>query len=275
MHYYKKNIGDYHKKAGRLSMLEHGAYTLLLDACYDREQFPTLEEAIDWTWARTEAEIDAVKFVLSKFFTLEDGRYVQNRIKEELEGYAQKSLKNSEIAKEREEKRKNQSRNVHETSPSEHEAPPNHKPLTNNQEPLTTNQEPQTTNHGFSKQPTTENETSLPDSQSKSAKKHGSSLPLDWALPKSWGEWALENTELDVDAIRLEAEKFKDHWLANSNRATGRKADWAATWRNWARNAKPEKTAKTKTQQILANNDKAISAFIGNGQVIDGEVIHA
>ena len=37
MHYYKRNIGDYHKKAGRLSMIEHGAYTLLIDACYDRE----------------------------------------------------------------------------------------------------------------------------------------------------------------------------------------------------------------------------------------------
>ena len=60
MHYYKKNIGDYHKKAGRLSMLEHGAYTLLLDACYDRERFPTLEDAMDWTWARTEEEMAAL-----------------------------------------------------------------------------------------------------------------------------------------------------------------------------------------------------------------------
>ena len=46
MHYYKRNLGDYAKKAGRLSMLQHGSYTLLIDACYDREQFPTLEEAI-------------------------------------------------------------------------------------------------------------------------------------------------------------------------------------------------------------------------------------
>jgi len=51
MHYFKRNIGDYHKKAGRLSMLEHGAYTLLMDACYDRERFPTMDEAIDWCWA--------------------------------------------------------------------------------------------------------------------------------------------------------------------------------------------------------------------------------
>ena len=85
MHYYKRNLGDYAKKAGRLSMLEHGAYTLLMDAIYDREVFPTLEDALDWTWARDEAEVAAVKFVLTKFFELQnDGRYVQKRIQEEI-----------------------------------------------------------------------------------------------------------------------------------------------------------------------------------------------
>jgi len=50
MHYYKRNLGDYAKKAGRLTMLQHGAYTLLIDSCYDREVFPTLEQALEWTW---------------------------------------------------------------------------------------------------------------------------------------------------------------------------------------------------------------------------------
>ena len=141
MHYYKRNIGDYAKKAGRLSMLEHGAYTLLMDAIYDRETFPTLEEALDWAWARDEAEVAAVKFVLNKFFELrEDGRYVQNRIQEELNSYKAKAETNARIAKDREAKRRSKheaSRNVHETCEETHEAPPNHKPLTNNQEPLT------------------------------------------------------------------------------------------------------------------------------------------
>lgn len=75
MHYFKRNIGDYHKKAGRLTMLQHGAYTLLMDACYDRERFPTLEDAIDWCWASSDEEIAAVKFVLGKFFVLENVRY--------------------------------------------------------------------------------------------------------------------------------------------------------------------------------------------------------
>lgn len=144
MHYYKKNIGDYAKKAGRLSMLEHGAFTLLLDSCYDRERFPTLDEAIDWTWARTEAETDAVKFVLSKFFVLIDGIYVQNRVKEELAEYKAKAETNARIAREREEKRKlnkrtvnEETRTVNETCGESHEPSPNHKPLTINQEPLT------------------------------------------------------------------------------------------------------------------------------------------
>jgi len=106
MHYFKRNIGDYHKKAGRLSMLEHGAYTLLIDACYDREKFPTREEALDWCWARSEQEIAAVDFVLAKFFELIDGRYVQNRIQEEIDDYNQKALKNKEIAQAREAARK-------------------------------------------------------------------------------------------------------------------------------------------------------------------------
>lgn len=140
MHYYKRNIGDYAKKAGRLSMLQHGAFTLLIDACYDREQFPTLEDAIDWTWASSAAEIEAVEFVLRKFFTLDGGRYVQKRIQEEIAEYHDKSTTNARIAQEREAKRNaastSRARTVNDTSPEQHEPPPNHKPTTNNQEPI-------------------------------------------------------------------------------------------------------------------------------------------
>ena len=135
MHYYKRNLGDYAKKAGRLSMLEHGAYTLLIDACYDRERFPTEAEAIEWAWARTEAEIAAVRFVLNRFFTLTDGVYVQGRIAEEVATYQRNAETNARIAKEREEKRKNGARTVNEPCNSCDEPPPNQEPRTNNQEP--------------------------------------------------------------------------------------------------------------------------------------------
>ena len=139
MHYYKRNIGDYAKKAGRLTMLQHGAYTLLIDSCYDREIFPTLEQALEWTWASTQQEVEAVEFVLKKFFTLQDGQYVQNRIVEELQNYHSNAETNKRIAMEREAKRKEKNTLG---ARSVDEPPPNHKPLTINHKPITNNHKP-------------------------------------------------------------------------------------------------------------------------------------
>lgn len=137
MNYYKRHIGDYHKKAGRLSMLQHGAYTLLLDTCYDREKFPTRDEAIDWCWASSQDEVAAVDFVLSKFFSLEDGRYVQSTISETVTNYQENALKNKQIAIEREQARKlKREQSVYESARTVNEAPPNHKPLTTNHKPI-------------------------------------------------------------------------------------------------------------------------------------------
>jgi uncharacterized protein YdaU (DUF1376 family) len=141
MHYYKRNLGDYAKKAGRLSMLQHGAYTLLIDTCYDREQFPTEEEAIEWTWASTEAEIEAVKFVLKRFFTFENGVYIQNRIQEEIDLYHDKSEKNKQIAIEREELKRERARNVDNQARIVQERAPNQEPITINHKPITNNQD--------------------------------------------------------------------------------------------------------------------------------------
>lgn len=133
-------------------MLEHGAYMLLMDACYDRERFPTRDEAIDWLWARTDEEIAAIDFVLSKFFKLqEDGTYIQDRIQEELASYHAMAATNQRIAKEREAKRreaktgkkdksldnKGGARSVNKACESVNKALPNQEPLTINQEPLT------------------------------------------------------------------------------------------------------------------------------------------
>lgn len=158
MHYYKRHIGDYAKKAGHLSPLEHGVYNLIIDSYYDREQAPTLTDAMRWARARSEDEKAAVHAVLAEFFILEDDRYHQNRIEEELIAYHGKAEKNREIAIAREEARRARKENEKSTSDrrsvprSEHEpcttgAPelhvvstsgqPNHKPLTTNQEPLT------------------------------------------------------------------------------------------------------------------------------------------
>jgi uncharacterized protein YdaU (DUF1376 family) len=144
LNYYKRHIGDYAKKAGRLSILQHGVYTQLIDACYDREAFPTRDEAIDWVWASSTAEVEALDFVLRKFFTLNDGHFVEKSIEADLAAYRAKSEMNTRIAHERETARKagrtHRARTVHEPSEDRNESPPNHKPITTNQEPQTNTQ---------------------------------------------------------------------------------------------------------------------------------------
>lgn len=197
-------------------MLQHGAYTLLIDSCYDREVFPTIEQAIEWTWAATEAEVEAVKFVLSRFFTLDkDGCYVQDRILEELLHYHKNADTNKRIADEREAKRKEKSTN---RVQGVNEAPPNHKPLTINQEPRTNVVK-------------------------------ASRLPTDFEMPVEWKQWAKsERSDIDVE---MEAESFKDYWSSKGGKEAC-KTDWFATWRNWVRRANAPKSGQKTVSNIMA-----------------------
>lgn len=222
MHYYKRNLGDYAKKCGRLSMLQHGAYTLLIDSCYDREKFPTLEEAIEWTWASTEAEIEAVKFVLSRFFRLdEDGQYVQERILAELLDYHAKADKNKQIALDRETKRREKSTKRAQTV---NEAPPNQEPRTINQEPRTTKTQ------------------------------RGTRLPADCMLPVDWSEFCKQERPDLVP--RQVFDEFRDYWIAQPGQK-GVKTDWPATWRNWVRRQNQVRTAG-RTEHKHAAASRAI-----------------
>jgi len=216
MHYYKRNLGDYAKKCGRLTMLQHGSYTLLIDACYDRETFPTLEQALEWTWASTEAEVEAVKFVLSRFFKLDkDGCYVQDRILEELLQYHKNADTNKRIAEEREAKRREKRTNREQTVD---EAPPNHKPLTTNQEPRTIVK----TNRGMR-------------------------LPTELEIPNEYVAFCQQERQ-DLDPHKVWAQ-FKDYWTAQPGQK-GVKTDWAATWRNWVRRQEAPKNNVSKTGQM-------------------------
>jgi len=147
MHYYKKDIGQYYKKAGRLTMLQHGAYTMLMDSCYDREIFPTLEQALDWCWASTDEEINAVKFVLSKFFTEESNVFTQVHIGEVLDKYHETAATNKAIALKREaDRRTKREQAVNEPPPNKELRTTNYELEIKNQKLRTTNQESEITN---------------------------------------------------------------------------------------------------------------------------------
>lgn len=84
MNYYERHLGDYARDAGHLTMLEHGAYTLLLDRYYTTEQGIPSDQAHRICRARTRDEKAAVDAVLAEFFTLTNGVWHNGRAEREV-----------------------------------------------------------------------------------------------------------------------------------------------------------------------------------------------
>jgi hypothetical protein len=77
------------------------------------------------------------------------------------------------------------------------------------------------------------NTSSLRSEVAPPAKKKATRLPENWSLPRAWGQWAVSEGYSEA-VIRIEAEKFRDHWISKSGKDAA-KLDWFATWRNWIR----------------------------------------
>lgn len=93
----------------------------------------------------------------------------------------------------------------------------------------------------------------------------GTRLPVDWKLPKRWGEWAIaDRPELTAEEVRRQGEMFADHWRAATGK-DGRKADWEATWRNWIRRANLPRAAYHGAQQGGQNKHAGAHAAIFEG----------
>ena len=84
--YYNKYVGDYARDTRGLSLVEHGAYNLLLDDYYSNGCLKhSLEQCFRVCMAFEQFERDAVQSVLAKFFTpLPDGGYFHKRVEEEI-----------------------------------------------------------------------------------------------------------------------------------------------------------------------------------------------
>lgn len=85
MNYYEHHLGDYAKDTAHLTMLEHGAYRLLLDRYYGTEQGIPADQAHRVARARSRDEKSAVDAVLGEFFTLIGGVWTNKRAEEEIQ----------------------------------------------------------------------------------------------------------------------------------------------------------------------------------------------
>ena len=145
MNYYKRHIGDYAAATRHLSMLEHGAYTMLLDTYYTTEQaLPAdAKAAARKAGARSKEEVAAVELVLAEFFTLQADGWHSARCDAEIGAYQTKAESNRVVGT-RGGRPKKPAKNNHDGyvlethMVSENEYFRNHPgTLTTNQEPLT------------------------------------------------------------------------------------------------------------------------------------------
>lgn len=90
MNYYERHLGDYARDTAHLTMLEHGAYTLLMDRYYTTEVGIPADQVHRLMRARSKEEKAAVDVVLDEFFSLSNGVWVKGRIEEEIEKYQSK-----------------------------------------------------------------------------------------------------------------------------------------------------------------------------------------
>lgn len=84
MNYYEHHLGDYAKDTSHLTMIEHGAYRLLLDRYYGTEKGIPASQIHRIAQARTKEEKVAVDAVVGEFFELVDGVYINNRAEAEI-----------------------------------------------------------------------------------------------------------------------------------------------------------------------------------------------
>jgi len=205
LNYYERHLGDYAKDTAHLSMLEHGAYSLLMDRYYATEQGIPADQAHRVARARTKEEKAAVDAVLAEFFTLNDGVWTKNRIEEEIAKAAGKITAARENGKRGGRPKKN---------PDQTQEKPSGFPLGSETETQTKALQTPDTRHQESRSPS------------------GSRLPPDWELPNDWLAWAQgERPDLDIAQA---ASRFADYWHGKAGKEA-RKVDWLATWRNWVR----------------------------------------
>jgi len=138
LNYYKHHIGDYAGKTAHLSLLEHGAYLLLLQHYYATERpLPDdLRALARIIRADGKAEAAAIRRVLDQFWTLTDDGWINERAVEEIERAAAQRDTNRELGKRGGRPRKTESVNQPKTE-SVSEWKPKHNPTPDSNTPVT------------------------------------------------------------------------------------------------------------------------------------------
>jgi uncharacterized protein YdaU (DUF1376 family) len=101
--WYPHHLGPYERRTGHLTMIQHGAYRLMMDECYKRQgPLPADKQAVyRLVRAITDEERQAVDSILDQFFSSTPDGYTQERVSLELAKSADISAKRSSASRAR------------------------------------------------------------------------------------------------------------------------------------------------------------------------------
>lgn len=228
VNYYKRHLGDYAKDTNGLTLPEHGAFTLLLDRYYSTEHAFGIDDAMRLCRPQSEAEGEAVRYVLSKFFTVDDiGLYRNSRADAEIAKAHAKAETNREIGKRGGRPCKSgnpdETQTVSKPNPDETQSVSKNNPSHYSTTPLLQETE----------RACVTSDDVLPAKPKR--EQIGTRLPDDWQPDASLTEWAA--TERPDLNLAREIAGFRDYWHSRAGK-DARKASWPLTFRNWIRNSR-------------------------------------
>lgn len=236
LNFYKRYPADYGKKTARLTLAQHGAYTLLLDELYSTEQgLPAeFEELYRICRAMDKAEQSAVRFVADRHFPLaSDGLRHNGRASEEI-AEAAPAIEAARLNGKKGGRPKKETKQKPTGFPEDNQG--------------ATQDEP-----GSKAPQSSDNSTSL-----RSVESRASRLPADWTPSDDLRAWATtERPDLDISRT---TEKFRDYWVGVSGKS-GRKLDWVATFRNWVRDERAPFAARNGSPTAGRHNAAAAAIF--------------
>lgn len=197
--WYPRYVGDYQRKTSHLSLVEHGAYTLLLDHYYSTEKPLPASASVLHRVCRAFApeEQAAVQSVVDQFFTLESDGYHNGKADEEL-------IKRGDIS----EKRRKAAESRYAKAPAKAPAI------------AYTSTSTSTTTSIVKKDP--------PKAASKSKR---SAIPENWT-PSEKDISHAKDRKLDSQTIAAVGEQFRDHHISKGTLF----ANHSAAWRTWVKN---------------------------------------
>ena len=101
---------------------------------------------------------------------------------------------------------------------------------------------------------------------SKSSKARGARLPDGWQPDQALADWTRANAPAAANAV--EVDRFRDYWQSLSGQR-GVRADWAATWRNWARRCQEQAHGPQRGPAPRSTTSDRVNGWLALAESLD------